>query len=107
MIGAAGVLVVIHDPVDVAVDQQVRVAQWQGVGPGRADLPDIIARARAFGLAVIEVQGKKVETRYRQVETGTDQVGLGVVFAVLVGHGQQHVLDRAEFETAVEDLAEG
>ena len=57
-------------------------------------------------MAAIEVEGEVVEARYRQIKARADQVGLAVAFAIFIGHGQQHVLDRAIFEFAVEDLAE-
>ncbi|MNY30545.1 hypothetical protein D3C86_1646580 [compost metagenome] len=56
---------------------------------------------------MIEIQGEIVEARHREVEAGADQVGLAFAFAILVSHGQQHILDRAVFEAAVEDLAQG
>ncbi|MOA32445.1 hypothetical protein D3C78_1536650 [compost metagenome] len=92
---AFAVDIVVDDPVHEAVDQHVRVTHRDGVGPDRRDLPDVVARAVAFGVTVVEVQLEVVEARDGQVEARADQVRLGVVFTELVGHGQQDVLDRA------------
>ncbi|CAI8924847.1 MutT-like protein [Priestia megaterium] len=105
VVGAFAVLVVVDHPVHEAIDQDVRIAHRNGVGPDRGDLPDVVTRAAAFGVTLVEVQLEVVETRNRQVETRTDQVRLGIAFTELVRHGQQHVLDRAELQFLVEDFA--
>ena len=107
MVGAARILVVVDHPVHVAVDQHIGIAQWQGVGPHRGDLPHALAGAIAFGEALVEVQLEVIEAGHVQVEARADQVGLGVAFAELVGHGQQHVFDWAELKRLVKDFAEG
>ncbi|MCY1444138.1 hypothetical protein D9M71_605910 [compost metagenome] len=107
MVGTAIVLVVVHHPVHEAVDQDVGIAHRDGVAPHRGDLPDIVTRAAAVGLPVVEVDLEIVEAGNRQVEARTDQVGLDVAFTELVGHRQQHVGHRTELDLLVEDLAEG
>ncbi|MNS36772.1 hypothetical protein D3C72_689700 [compost metagenome] len=106
MVLAFAVDVVVYHPVHEAVDQDVRATHRNGVGPDRSDLPDIVTRTATLGVTIIEVQLEVIETRNGQVETRTDQVRLGVVFAELIRHGQQHVLDRAELQLLVKDLAE-
>ncbi|MCY1178564.1 hypothetical protein D9M73_189180 [compost metagenome] len=98
--------VVIHNPVHEAIDENVGLAHRNGVGPDRGDLPDVVTGTAAFGVTLVEVQLEVVEARDCQVETRTDQVGLGIALTKLVGHGQQHVLDRAELQLLVKDLAE-
>ncbi|MNF67317.1 hypothetical protein D3C84_491270 [compost metagenome] len=102
-----GVLVVPH-PVHETVDHQVRVAHRNGVGPHGGDLP-LAGRVvgDAVGLAVVEVQLEVVEAGQLQVEARAEQVVLVAVLATLVGGGQQHVADGAEFQLPVEQLAEG
>ena len=106
VVGAFAVLVVVDHPVHEAIDQDVRITHGNGVGPDRGDLPDVVTRATAFGVALVEVQLEVVEPGNRQVETRTDQVGLGIALTELVRHGQQHVFDRAEFDLLVEDFAQ-
>ena len=106
VIGATGVLIVVDHPVDVAVDQQVGAAQGDAVGESRGDLPGACAGAWPFGVAAVEVQREIVEPRHGKVKSRADQVGFAVPFAVLVSHGQQHILDRAELEFLIEDFAE-
>ncbi len=106
MVGAAGVFVVVDHPVHEAVDQDVRAAYREGIGPDWRDLPHVITWTRTVGMTLEEVQLEIVEAGDRQVEARTNQVGLDIAFAELIGHSQQHVLDRAKFDFAVEYLAQ-
>src|SRR5690554_6861310 len=106
-VGVFAVAVVIHHPVDVAIDQDVGAAGRQGDGPHRGDLPGAAYIARRVGVAVVGVQLQVVEAGYRQVEARAEQVVLDVTTAALVGAGQQDVGDGAELDFATTDLAEG
>lgn len=106
VIRAARVLIVVDHPVHVAVDDQIRLTDRQGVRPHWRDLPNATARSIAFWVAFVEVQLEEVKAWNIQVEPWADQVSVGVTFAKLIRQGQQHVFDGAELKRLAEDFAE-